>query len=382
MADTRKDALNLTDSNNQATPMDMDVKSLCVLMRAPANKAQVPTLEEVALRALAKRGLYAYSESKYARLLYIRSTTQLADVVTEAELLLLYVVRGNQGAAEAMIRANPALLRQRAAVIDYSGRVVDDTPFGAAMHAHDVEMWTMMQPYFDRLENGHTERVNQFNATFPNGLPVEEPYDFSALIDVFTSSSDADIKTAFDHPKLDIEENDPAIYHILNVFRREFTELSLQAKHFNPQHLLRAFTICKEKFETGTWDWDKCCLWSVQVAGFIQRFLPACYAQAFSQGLYYIVEKHESLRRSFDFRYGGGAIYPLADGPTGLGFEYWFGGWALPSFGGVVVRGSSCCRSLLLWNSYVEQKREAWRTLCSACSSQPSESSRNLSRAV
>ena len=42
-----------------------------------------------------------------------------------------------------------------------------------------------------------------------------------------------------------------------------------------------------------------------------------------AQGLYYRVEKNELALRSFNFRVGGGAIYPLAHGSFGgLGFDH------------------------------------------------------------
>ena len=74
----------------------------------------------------------------------------------------------------------------------------------------------------------------------------------------------------------------------------------------------------------GCWNSAKNMLFWRQVIGYIQRFLPACYAQAFSQGLYYIVENGEKLRRSLEFRYDPGVfIFPLdADPHFRLGYEY------------------------------------------------------------
>lgn len=44
--------------------------------------------------------------------------------------------------------------------------------------------------------------------------------------------------------------------------------------------------------------------------------MPACYAQAFAQGINYITEQREALRRTFEYRIGGSHILPLDSDPS------------------------------------------------------------------
>src|SRR3990167_1899865 len=115
--------------------------------------------------------------------------------------------------------------------------------------------------------------------------------------------------------------NELTLMETLNRFREQFTQKSHHEIVFNPQHLLRAFEVYLTQFDG--WDWNKRDLFWRQLIGFVQRFLPACDAQAFAQGIYYLTEENEALRRSFDFRYGGGSFYPVDfNSCSSLGFDY------------------------------------------------------------
>ncbi|OGO90752.1 MAG: hypothetical protein A3F10_06690 [Coxiella sp. RIFCSPHIGHO2_12_FULL_42_15] len=157
--------------------------------------------------------------------------------------------------------------------------------------------------------------------------------------------------------------NELTLMETLNRFREQFTQKSHHEIVFNPQHLLRALEVYLTQFDG--WDWDKRDLFWRQVIGFVQRFLPACDAEAFAQGIYYLTEENEALRRSFDFRCGGSSFYPVDfNSCSSLGFDYgaaeWGSGshWAL---GGVV----------LLQNLY-RAKTLSLENLCrSTCSNRP-----------
>jgi hypothetical protein len=113
----------------------------------------------------------------------------------------------------------------------------------------------------------------------------------------------------------------------LNEFREYLKpkDVIKSDKHFNMQLLVEAFKLYNENYDRfGGWNAPKNNLCWCKVIGFIQRFLPANYAQAFCQGVYYIVESNEKLNRSLKFRYGNNiSFFPLDTFPSSrLGFDF------------------------------------------------------------
>jgi hypothetical protein len=272
------------------------------------------------------------------------------------ERLLSHIVRAEEALALKMIRANLKLLLHTSEATDYSNRTYRGyTPFQAALLCHDVALWKKMEPYFDRLTDGQAEKAKQFNALSPEGIPHGTPYDFSDLIQTITNSSAADIDAA-----LNKTQNDTAICNALNHFRCDFTALAMQETFFNPSHLIKALEVYNEQFPN--WSWEQRDLFWRQVIGYTERFLPACLAQAFIQGLYYIVEEQQPLVRSLKFKHDSDALYPLLDS-SGLGFDFGIdpGGWGLVE--GRCPRWAAGGRL----STYVEQIRQNYVDLRTAC---------------
>lgn len=275
-----------------------------------------------------------------------------------AKILLSHVVKGEEAEALEMIDANPRLLLILSKATDYSGRSYQGlTPFQAALSSHDVALWKKIESYFDKLPDGEAEKVRQFRQLFPEGLPQQESYDFTELVQVISNSSDADIMAA-----LRKENNDTPICQALNGFRTAFTDLAIKEMFFNPSHLIDALKVYDAQFDR--WSWNQRDLFWRQVIGYTQRFLPACYAQAFCQGLYYILEEKEPLSRLLKFRVGGASYYPLTDS-SGLGFDAaavcagpWRGGLAA-SVGPMRMVGRLI--------NYVEQIQQNYLDLSTAC---------------
>ncbi|MGE3318030.1 MAG: hypothetical protein AB7I18_01930 [Candidatus Berkiella sp.] len=117
-------------------------------------------------------------------------------------------------------------------------------------------------------------------------------------------------------------DNNLPLHRALEKFRKAFTEKSLSEIVFNPYHLLKAFETYNTEFDN-LGNWDKRNLFWRQVIGFVQRYLPACTLQAFAQGIYYIVEDKEPLKRSFQFKFKWGAetMSPSKDF-SGFGFDF------------------------------------------------------------
>ena len=230
--------------------------------------------------------------------------------------IVLVVVQGDLNQTETLIAQKPELSSAKGEAIDYSRRLVSDvTPFQAALCAWDDEMWEMLEKYMTS-----EEVARQYQEIFPEGhekyFADQTSFDFSVIVNAITQGSAADVQAA-----LNKKQDDSLLCQSLNQFRADFTALSYQEKVFNPKHLIKALELYDQQFEN--WDWPKRDLFWRQVIGFTQRFLPANIAQDFAQGLNYRVEEKEKSRRSFNFRFGGGSIYPLIfDSLSGLGFDY------------------------------------------------------------
>lgn len=236
--------------------------------------------------------------------------------------LLSYIVHGEKIKALAMIDADPALLFSYSETKDYSGRLYTYcTPFQLALLVQDLDLAKKIEPYFDNLGNGKFWRERQVNELFPEGLPQQEAYDFSMLVQTITNSTEEDIIAV-----LEKEQNDSPICQELNLFRAAITRLAMEEKFFNPLHLLEAYQIYDAQFEN--WSWKKRDLFWIQVVGYNQRFLPTYYAQAFCSGLNNIVNERLRVTRSLEFQTDEDeseaeeVFYPLRPDMEGLGYDF------------------------------------------------------------
>ena len=99
--------------------------------------------------------------------------------------LLFLVAQGRQDEAEAMIRKNPKLLLQSGDITDGAGRYFKCiTALQYAVWALDAHMWTMILPYFDRI-NARASAVEQVRALEENGTAHGRHFDFKPLLDAY-----------------------------------------------------------------------------------------------------------------------------------------------------------------------------------------------------
>ncbi len=258
--------------------------------------------------------------------------------------LLSHIVKAEEVLALSMIRVNPRLLLHTSGAIDYSKRpYMGYTSFQAALLCHDVTLWKKMEPYFDELPNGREEKAKQFNALFSEGIPKQTPYDFTALVQIITNSFATDIDAA-----LKKTQNNTLICQALHQFKADFTTLSMREAFFNTSHLIKALQVYNEKFHN--WSWHQRNLFWRQVIGYVQRFVPACYAQAFVQGLNYLIEKKRPLERALKFKYDSDSYFPLLDS-GGLGFDFAIYSQRLPRS----LTSSACMNATRELINYVEQ---------------------------
>jgi hypothetical protein len=220
------------------------------------------------------------------------------------EKLVQHVVRGEQEQAEKMIAANPALLLVRSKAKDYSGRTIHGTAFQAALGAEDERMWEMMMPYFENLPEGVA--LKQFNQQFPDGIE-DTP---SKKLQPFYN----DLANAI------INDEDNGLGAI-EAFRIAITQNNHIAKgtHFNMQHLLAAYLAYIDNFVRLATLSNRDIFWQ-RVIGYVQRQMPANYAQAHCSGLKDVIDNGYGFNRTFRFLRWG-EFFPLL-GDSGLGFDF------------------------------------------------------------
>ena len=257
------------------------------------------------------------------------SPLAIPDHVLDAAL------NGDEAVVRRMLRTNAYYLLYRGTASDFSGRKYDNlTPFQAALITGDIEMAEMIKPFFARLENGEAEMQTQVVEIFPREIEKHEVAQkwksetkfvpmLNELIGAINNAESADLQAA-----LSLQDNQSKLCKALNTFRGAFTELSHSEKIFNPHYSLAAFEAYVSKFNWNNLDWNihgwnKLDLFWRQVIGYVQRFLPATYAQAYAYSLYDIVENKHSYPRSFNFRHDSGfSFYPLSGSCSGLGFNF------------------------------------------------------------
>lgn len=215
-------------------------------------------------------------------------------------------------------------------------------------HDHYEEMAEIIQRHLRiHFANGEEIIASQIAEQFPEGWEEEEKkkalQDLQALENVFdaiaTSKNDADCDSA------------------LATFRSylEPKDVLKTGKHFNIQLLVEAFKLYDKNYEAfGGWESRKNNLFWQKVIGTIQRYLPANWAMAVCQGVYYIVEDGEKLKRSLKFRFDDVFFFPLDTDPSfRLGHEYAARGRVLKA--GYVAGGTP------RFANYARQKTSALR---------------------
>ena len=242
----------------------------------------------------------------------------------QVEILLQHVVRGEETEAESLLQIDPELLLESGIVRDYSNRIIFGTALQIAAGAEDVRyqqnekcMAEMIQRYWKRLSKGDVKIATQIQKQYPEGYAIQEETrivnDSEALHKVIDAIANAALGD-------DCEA-------ALQAFRKYLQPnvVFKTGRHFNTYLLIQAFKLYDDNYSRfGGWDSEKNNLCWRKVIGYIQRFLPACYAQAFCQGIHYIVEEDEPLSRCLRFRDNNKAVFfPLDSDPRfRLGYDF------------------------------------------------------------
>jgi hypothetical protein len=170
------------------------------------------------------------------------------------------------------------------------------------------------------------------------------------ILAIAKADSETDFEMAFDELKNYLYENaiieSPTFnFAVLKaIFQfRNFMEprgIISTGKQFNAGLLDEAFKLFNKKYQPfgNSWESTKNKLFWQKVIGYIQRFSPANYGQAFAQNMSYIAEDGKKLKRSFKFWHcwpdENILFFPLDSDPRfRLGYDYaaadLWQGWAL-----------------------------------------------------
>ncbi|MDP3268879.1 MAG: hypothetical protein Q8M40_07500 [Legionella sp.] len=219
-------------------------------------------------------------------------------------------------------------------------------------HDYSEGMAEMIQRYMKKLPNGEEHITSQINQQFPKGWKKREKVrvkrDSEALNQIFIAIKTSGKNTGCKN----------SLQKFRNYLDHEYKEKGIikTGKHFNAHLLIEALELYNEFFNENSKLTPGGKLFWRKVIGYIQRFLPACYAQAFCQHLYYISEMREQLRRDVTFRYVQVVFFPLDSDPAcRLGFEY------AVEFGGPLLKLEY--KTTPYFSMHVEQKSATLRQL-------------------
>lgn len=213
--------------------------------------------------------------------------------------VLTPLVLGDVANAERMIRANLKHLLTKGFATGFCGKTIGPvTPLQLAVCVGDTDFLPVIEAGFARLPDGFAEKHKQLKEILHRSL------------DFYLKKYEAEMVRLYEL-KGSLPDDDTQHAEIDNKLAYLQKALDLYVAEFN------------------TWNpaphntWEKCDLFWRQLIGFIQRFFPANLAQAFAQGIYYIVEDKETVRRSFNFRHNPAhSFFPLSDSLTGSRFNY------------------------------------------------------------
>jgi len=213
----------------------------------------------------------------------------------------------------------------------------------------------------------------QLTEIFPKGIEAHDAeqqhtaFNFNTILAAIRAASPPDLDAARNK-----QNNDSLLCLALEAFRDEFTGISSSEKIFNLHHLLKAFEVYNAFWDqcdansTIDPDYKKRNLFWCQIIGFCQRFMPACYAQAFSQGLCYLVKTDqnalwcpEAFKRDLKLSFDNFSYFPLpASSRSGLGLGFDFAIYARA--GGRRSTGRRAWRDAALFFQKLLSRKNSW----------------------
>lgn len=235
-----------------------------------------------------------------------------------------------------------------------AGEMMDEAVIETAKARHQAYLAALDSKDLTIIINAHTaEDENTPDAQKDHALEVDP-----ALIDAVANATDDEIQAVLNDPTIN-----STLSNLLKQFKADVTKLSHEEIIFNPQHLIKIFalynTFCNrfaaadENWMTRNFFWD-------HLAEFAMCYLPADTAQIFANpGLYATVENKAKNQRSFDFKYGGGSIFPpVVSSIDPRNIKLAVACWVVWGMGTNGVKRGRC-----FFKTYVEQKTASLQDL-------------------
>lgn len=272
----------------------------------------------------------------------------LLDAALNADLAVVERILRNSKNPQAM------LCVKENATITHLNIERTGTPLQMALYGHDEEMVAAIKRHMDPAEfQRQWEAVfgPDYNA-FLERQEAEAKQLCSELESAFKAASATDVTNALKR----VANTTSALQDALNRFKDNLERYVRENKVHNPYILQRLFEI----YDTPTFDdWNKDCLISQQAIGVTQKISSPRWLQHLSQGIYDLAQNNEPARRSFALR----DSQPQLDirSLDRLGVDsciHIFAAWGARFAASRVEVGGP------LFKTYVEQKQQAFRTLC------------------
>jgi hypothetical protein len=238
----------------------------------------------------------------------IREIRGLANSdVAQALQYAAYARKEDVEALLKMLDENPTLLLQRADVKTPGGDEIRDVAiYELVLGAGDYELAKMVQPYFSKIKDGEEHQIHQYESYRPHieDMLKQKPYDLGPLIDLIKKASAKDVTALLEKHMTHESELCTAIIK----FRKDWAPriLTKPCMHYNYASLQHAFELLEREwrdlYKTGNDDYDKIRLVWRQLIGFEMRRLPGIDRCVMAQGLYDVIEKKETVARSYKFK--------------------------------------------------------------------------------
>ena len=221
------------------------------------------------------------------------------------------------------------------------------------------------QAYLDALDSGDldtilTAHTNPDTSNAPDAQKDHAIEVKQELIDAIANASNDAIQVVLDDPTIDT-----TLSNLIKAFREEVDTICRSEIINNPQHLIKLFELYNNLYDrvrNTDPDWKKRELFWCHLVGYVQRYLSASDAQIFANpSLFSIVKPDEINQRSFNFKYGGGSIFPLAfDSHSGLGYKFALGCPGRAMHACESPRARRFGVTVELYKIYVKQKQKAF----------------------
>jgi len=245
---------------------------------------------------------------------------------------------------KALLKACPALLLHPVSVKNRHGMEIKGTVYQIALHEGDHELVDdVIEPAFKRLNDGLTKMKEQHQAWLPEGWLEAETAACKSAMSAIDNLFAAFKRASNPNDVIELEQRPKTItiHHLevnlaLETFRKEIDKLyqatdKPKVSGRDPIARLLGYFIDRyiENVETlGSHASPRNNALFRLGYGYLQRYAPINFLQAFAMAIFFLVSSHHKLKRKFEYcGWPDHYILPLDSEPADrLGHEYFVGG--------------------------------------------------------